>query len=129
MSWAELPIPVWLRLVGAGLAILTVLLFVWVHHALGKNWSLAVVIKEDHVLVTGGPYRWVRHPMYTTFFVWGLGFSLLSANWTVGIAFLGLCIVAAARTGKEEAALTEAFGDQYHAYMQRTGRFLPPLRR
>lgn len=128
MSWAALPMPVWLRWVGAGLAIVTVPLFVWVHHALGKNWSLSVVIKAEHALVTAGPYRWVRHPMYTTFFVWGLAFFLLSANWIIGIAFLGMCVVAAARAGKEEAALTEEFGDQYHAYMRRTGRFLPSVR-
>ena len=129
MSWAALPMPVWMRWVGAGLAILTVALFLWVHHALGRNWSLSVVIKEEHSLVTTGPYRWVRHPMYTTFFVWGLAFFLLSANWMIGMAFLGMNVVAAARAGKEEAALTEEFGDQYRAYMQRTGRFLPPIRR
>lgn len=128
MSWAALPMPVWLRWVGAGLAIVTVPLFLWVHHALGKNWSISVAIKEEHALVTTGPYRWVRHPMYTTIFVWGLAFFLLSANWIIGMAFLGTNIVAAARADKEEAALTEEFGDQYHAYMQRTGRFLPPVR-
>lgn len=128
MSWGALPMAAWLRWVGAGLAIVTVPLFVWVHHELGKNWSLSVVIKEEHALVTTGPYRWVRHPMYTTFSVWGLAFFLLSANWIIGTAFLGMCVAAAARAGKEEAILTEEFGDQYHAYMRRTGRFLPPLR-
>ena len=125
MKWAALPVPVWSRWVGVGLGIVSLPLFAWTHHALGKNWSLALVTKEEHTLVSSGPYRWVRHPMYTTIFLQSLAFFLLSANWVIGIAGLGTSILCVARVGEEEALMVDEFGDQYRAYMERTGRFLP----
>ena len=128
MGWAMLPMPTWSRWVGAGLGSVSVLLFAWTHHALGKNWSLALVTKEEHTLVSSGPYRWVRHPMYTTIFLQALAFFLLSANWLIGLTGLGTSILAVARVGEEEALMIEEFGDQYRAYMERTGRFLPSMK-
>ena len=113
---------------GMGLGIGTLPLFVWTHEALGKNWSADLVIKEEHALVTGGPYRWVRHPMYTAFFGSSLAYFLLSANWVIGLTGLGTSVLFAARVDKEEALMIEEFGDEYQAYMQRTGRFLPPVK-
>ncbi len=126
--WATLPTPTWSRWLGAALGIVAVPLFRWTHHALGKNWSADLVIKEEHTLVTGGPYRWVRHPMYTAFFGSSLAFFLLSANWVIGLAGLGTSILGASRVHKEEALMIEEFGDEYRAYMKRTGRFLPRMR-
>jgi protein-S-isoprenylcysteine O-methyltransferase Ste14 len=127
MHWSALPMPVWLRYIGIATGIVTIFLFLWIHRVLGENWSTSVETKERHILVTNGPYRWVRHPMYTTIFVWALAFFLQSANWFIGITWLALSIVAASRTGKEEVALIKRFGAEYRAYMQRTGRFLPNL--
>jgi len=127
MRWSALPMPAWLRWIGVVVGFVTISLFL--HRALGENWSTSVETKEQHTLVTSGPYRWVRHPMYATMFVWALAFFLLSTKWFVGITWLALGIMAASRAGKEEAALTEKFGAEYRAYMQRTGRFLPGLRR
>ena len=126
--WATLPMPTWSRWVGVGLGIVSLPLFAWTHHALGKNWALALVIKEGHTLVSSGPYRWVRHPMYTTIFLQSLAFFLLSANWVIGIAGLGTSILCVARVGDEEGLMIEEFGDQYRAYMERTGRFLPSMK-
>ncbi len=128
MKWAALPTPTWSRWVGAGLGIVGLPLFTWTHQALGKNWSLALVTKEEHTLVSSGPYRWVRHPMYTVIFLQQLASLLLSANWVIGIAGLGISILCVARVGKEEALMSEEFGDQYRAYMRRTGMFLPRMR-
>ena len=125
MKWATLPVPVWLRWVGVGLGIVSLPLFAWTHQALGKNWALALVTKEGHTLVASGPYRWVRHPMYTVISLQGLAFFLLSANWVIGISGLGTSILCVARVGEEEALMVDEFGDQYRAYMERTGRFLP----
>ncbi len=129
MRWAMLPMPAWWRWVGVGLGSVSVPLFAWTHHALGKNWSLALVTKEEHTLISSGPYRWVRHPMYTTILLQALAFFLLSANWVIGLTGLGTSILGVARVGEEEALMTEEFGDQYQAYMERTGRFLPPMKR
>ena len=126
--WATLPMPTWSRWVGVGLGIVSLPLFAWTHHALGKNWSLALVIKEQHTLVSSGPFRWVRHPLYTAIFLQSIASFLLSANWVIGISGLGTSILCVARVGDEEALMIEEFGDQYRAYMQRTGRFLPPMK-
>ena len=127
MRWAALPLPRWSRWVGAGLYAASLPLFFWSHHALGENWSTSLVIKEQQTLISGGPYRWVRHPMYTTIILSSLGSFFLSANWVLGIAGLGTSILCVARVGEEEALMVEEFGDQYRTYMRRTGRFLPPL--
>ena len=128
IRWATLPTPAWSRWVGVGLGIISLPLFAWIHHALGKNWSMALVIKEEHTLISSGPFRWVRHPMYSTIFLQSLAFFLLSANWVIGISGLGTSILCVARVGEEEALMVEEFGDRYWAYMQRTGRFLPPVK-
>lgn len=125
LAWAALPLPTALRWSGIALGILTILLFLWVHRALGENWAMPGEIKERHTLITHGPYRWVRHPMYTTLFVWALAYFLMSANVLIGLAWLGLGIVAAAMVSDEEAALLETFGKSYRAYMQQVGRFWP----
>jgi protein-S-isoprenylcysteine O-methyltransferase Ste14 len=128
MAWSALPLPAWLRWIGAGLGILALLLLFWVHRALGKNWSRTVRLKADHTLVTSGPYRWVRHPMYTTLYVMSIAYFFLSANWFIGLTWIAmLTSVVASRVGKEEAMLIETFGDEYRAYIRHTGRFLPRL--
>ena len=127
MKWANLPLPVWSRWLGVGLGTLALPCFLWTHQALGKNWSLALLTKEGHTLVSSGPYRWVRHPMYTAIFLQQLGSFLVSANWVIGIAWLGTSIGSVARVGEEEALMMDEFGEQYRGYMERTGRFVPPM--
>ncbi len=127
MKWAALPRPTWSRWVGVGLGIVSQPLFAWTHQTLGRNWAVALVTKEGHTLVTSGPYHWVRHPMYTAIILQYLAFLLVSANWVIGIAGLGISILSVARVGEEEALMIEEFGDQYRAYMEHTGRFLPPI--
>ncbi len=126
--WAMLPMPTWSRWVGVGPGIVSLPLFAWTHHALGRNWALALVTKEGHTQVANGPYRWVRHPMYTAIFLQSIASFLLSANWVIGIAALGTGLLCVARVGEEEALMIEEFGDQYQAYMERTGRFLPRMK-
>jgi protein-S-isoprenylcysteine O-methyltransferase Ste14 len=127
IRWASIPLPGWARWLGIGLGGATVLLFGWVHRTLGVNWSMPAEIKARQTLVTSGPYRWIRHPMYTTIFIWAAAFLLLSANWLVGAPWFGLALAASALVPLEEAALLETFGDAYRAYMRRTGRYLPRL--
>ncbi len=127
MTWSTLSIPSWLGWVGAGLGIIAVPLFYWMFSSLGKNVTDTVVIRKEHSLVTNGPYRWVRHPMYSSGFLLFFGFSLLTANWFIGAtAILGL-IPLIVRTATEETKLIEEFGDEYREYMKGTGRFLPRL--
>ena len=71
------------------------------------------VIKDRQTLVTSGLYRWVRHPMYSTLYVWAVAYFLLSANWLVGAAWLGLAVISTTMAAEEEAALIEKFGESY----------------
>src|SRR5262249_2855345 len=129
LAWADLPFPAWLRWCGAGLALATVPFLVWIHRALGRNFSTTIRVRADHTLVTWGPDRWVRHPMYTLFGVLFAAFFLLTANWFLGLVPLLLVVVVMGwRTPREEAVLLARFGNAYSDYCRRTGRFLPRLR-
>jgi protein-S-isoprenylcysteine O-methyltransferase Ste14 len=129
MSWAEVELPAALRWTGAGVAALALLLLAWVLRTLGKNFSTTLTVTDEQTLVTAGPYRFVRHPMYTTFALLWLGFALLAQSWVVALAAaVGYGVVVALRTPAEERMLSERFGDEYRAYMRRTGRYLPRLR-
>lgn len=128
-SWAEIAVPEWLRWVGAVMGIAGVALLVWVHRALGSNFSTTLHLREKHTLVTNGPYRRVRHPMYTVFYIYFTGVLLLTGNWFIGgVPLLAVTLIVATRLKKEEAAMLEKFGEQYREYMMRSGRFVPPLR-
>lgn len=128
LSFASLLIPGALRWVGATLFAIGAGLVIWVNRTLGRNFSGSLVLRPDHQLVRGGPYRWVRHPMYTAFVVTIVGMLLLSANLLVGgIPLVLLPVVLLVRTPREEAMLLDRFGDEYRHYMTTTGRFLPRL--
>jgi len=127
MGWSALLLPAWLRWTGVAITFLALVLGEWaiLSLILKDAYSGTVVIKDSQMLVTSGLYRWVRHPIYTTYFAWTLSFFLLTANWFIGLALLAFSILLASRVEGEEAMLLERFGDEYRAYMRRTGRFLP----
>lgn len=128
MSWASLPLPAWLRWVGVGLAVLGFALLQWAHQALGRNWSDAPRLMKDQNLVTSGPYRWVRHPIYAAFLLIMSAPLLISANWFIGVLWLGLTgLEVMGRMQFEEALMLETFGDQYRVYMQKAGGLFPRL--
>ena len=130
VSWSSLALPAWLRWAGATLGLLVVppLLF-WTFHSLGKNLTDTVVTRREHTLVTHGPYRWVRHPFYVVVFLWGFSLSLLTANWLLALLGVAAVTMLVTRSRVEEAKLAERFGDEYRAYVRRTGRFFPLLGR
>ena len=131
MAWASLaslPLPSWARWSGAAIMALCVPLFYWLFSSLGKNITPTVAIRKDHDLVTSGPYRWVRHPLYSVGFLAFGAFSLLAANWFIFALLVLAFIVLMQRTPIEEKRLIEHFGDAYREYMQRTGRYLPRLK-
>lgn len=98
------------------------------HRQLGRNWSVTLEIRDRHRLVTDGLYRWVRHPMYSSFWLWAVAQALLLPNWVAGFSGLaGVAILYFSRVGKEEALMRAAFGRDYEEYSARTGRILPKL--
>lgn len=126
MAWAALPLPVGWRWFGIGQGLVGIFLLLWVHHTLGTNFSVPGVMKEKQSLVTAGPYKWVRHPMYTALFLITVVYFLISANWFIGLVWMGWIVgTVASMIRDEEAVLIGKFGDEYWAHMQHTGRFLP----
>ena len=130
MAWSAWPLPLWLRWSGVGIAAAGFTLLQWAHQALSKNWSDKPRLLQDQALITSGPYRWVRHPIYTPFLLILSAPFFLSANWFIGGLWIGLTAVEVfSRVRFEEALLAEHFGDQYRAYINSTGRLLPRLPR
>ena len=123
---AHVSVPVRWRRLGTALLWLGIGLFSWAHQALGRNWTAVLALSTDHELVTTGPYRHVRHPMYTGFFTVGVGFALLSANWLVAALCLGtLAPTYVLSVSAEEQMMARRFGDRYRRYVEVTGRLLP----
>jgi protein-S-isoprenylcysteine O-methyltransferase Ste14 len=85
------------------------------------------MIKEQ-ALITSGPYHFIRHPIYTAFLLILGSTLLISANWMIGTAWIGMTVLEiTSRIGFEESLMLEYFGDQYREYMKRTGQLLPRL--
>ena len=114
--------------VGAALMTFAVWLF-WRSHAdLGRNWSPSLQLREGHTLVTKGVYRNLRHPMYASEWLWGIAQALLLQNWVAGWADLALFTpLYVLRVPREERMMLDRFGEEYRAYMNRTGRVVPQL--
>jgi len=103
-------------------------LFYRTHKDLGRNWSVTLEVRDRHTLVTNGVYSRVRHPMYSAFWLWALAQALLLPNWIAGPAgLIGFGTLFFLRVGREEALMTETFGDEYRRYMARTARILPGI--
>jgi protein-S-isoprenylcysteine O-methyltransferase Ste14 len=104
--------------------------FLWLfyasHRQLGKYWSVTLEIRNEHKLMTDGPYRYVRHPMYLSFWLWGIAQFCLFPNAIAGLAgLLGVAILYFSRVRQEEAMMRAAFGAPYDEYARRTGRIIP----
>ena len=126
VAWARVALPDWLRWIAVGIAIALVPVMVWILASIGKNISASHDTRQGHVLVTHGPYRWVRHPLYSVGFLFAVALMVITALWWLAGMILPLFVLLV-RTTKEEAKLIETFGEEYRDYMKRTGRFFPKL--
>jgi len=128
--FAKYPFQPSLAWAGAVVAAAALWLFYLTHRALGRNWSVSLDLRENHKLITGGIYTYVRHPMYSAFWLWAIAQALLLPNWIAGPAgLIGFGTLYFFRVGEEEKLMCEAFGSDYRDYMKRTGRVIPRLNR
>ena len=128
VSWASFSLPGPIRWAGLGLTVAAFALLEWSQSALGRNWSIRVQLLKEHELVVRGPYRWVRHPMYTAGLLINVSVLLLSANWLVGGSWLLMHTWQfAVRIPLEEDLMVQRFGEAYRQYMRTTGRLLPRI--
>ena len=127
MAWSKMGLPDWTRWLGVGIGILCAFGVYWLFSSIGSGITPTSATRTEHKLVTSGPYRWIRHPLYTFGSSMFVAFGMMADNWFIAllglIAFIGMAM----RTPKEEANLIEKFGDEYRDYMKRTGAFLPKL--
>lgn len=105
-----------------------VALFYLSHKQLDKNWSVTLEVREDHKLIDHGLYAHIRHPMYTSFWLWGIAQALLIPNWVAGFAgVVSVAILYFSRIKNEEAMMRQQFGHDYDEYCERTTRLVPKL--
>jgi protein-S-isoprenylcysteine O-methyltransferase Ste14 len=128
LSFADYPAHPILLAAGIVASVASLWLF-WRSHAdLGRNFSIKLVIREQHALVTTGVYGLIRHPMYASALLWSLAQALLLPNWMTGLAGLfGFCILYFGRVTREESLMLKTFGKAYQDYMLRTKRLVPHL--
>jgi protein-S-isoprenylcysteine O-methyltransferase Ste14 len=126
LGFADFPLQPWRLLAGATGIALGLLLFRRAHADLGTNWSITLEIRQGHRLVTGGVYRHVRHPMYSSLLLYGIGQWLALPNHVAGPSyFVPILLLTAHRITSEERMMRERFGEQYAAYAGTTKRLLP----
>jgi len=125
LAWSKLGLPEWIRWLGVGLGIVCVFLIYWMFNSIGTGITPTVATRSEHKLVTKGPYRWIRHPLYTFGTLFFLSFALMADSWFIALMAMLAIVLLTIRLPNEEAHLIEKFGDEYREYMQRTGRYLP----
>ncbi len=122
--WPQGYWPFWL---GAAVSVAGLLFAVWAREHLGRNWSRSVTIKQDHELITTGPYAVVRHPIYTGILTGFLGMAIAISQVrgfiVVGLIFFVFWI----KFRMEEKWMHSQFGETYAAYAGRTSALVPYL--
>ncbi|HLH24379.1 MAG TPA: isoprenylcysteine carboxylmethyltransferase family protein [Chloroflexota bacterium] len=109
--------------IGVLLCVAGMAFLVWARQTLGRNWSQIVAAKEGQELITAGPYRIVRHPMYTGGIVACIGSAIVSGAWIFLLIVLGAIFLW--RVGAEDKLMERQFPKEYPAYKQRTKALIP----
>ena len=112
---------------GAALTFLGLLFTVWARIYLGRNWSGVAAVKADHELITGGPYRWVRHPIYSGLALAFLGMAIAGGQWRGVLSIVLVLIAIVQRIVVEERFMLQQFGVAYDAYARQVRALVPGL--
>ena len=113
---------------GAAVGALGLLVMAWAHRTLGQFFSLSVQLKEDHRLITTGPYAHVRNPIYTGAILLLGGSAVMLSSPLLLLAHLPMSAGLLRMGAAEEELLARSFGEEYRRWHQRTGALLPRLR-
>jgi protein-S-isoprenylcysteine O-methyltransferase Ste14 len=110
---------------GVTVTVVGIAFAIWARWHLGENWSATVTLKEGHELISSGPYRYIRHPIYSGMLVAFVGTALALGEYRALIS-VGIVLVAFyTKAKKEERLLTQEFGEKFREHSRRTGMFLP----
>jgi len=116
-----------IALAGLGIAICGVGFSIWARLALGGNWSSSPSIKQDHALIVSGPYRVVRHPIYTGFLIALLGSALQYGLLRSFLAVLTCAVGLYLKVSVEEEFMVHRFGEAYLRYRRNVSALVPFL--
>jgi protein-S-isoprenylcysteine O-methyltransferase Ste14 len=116
--------PFWL---GATVLVAGLLLAVWAREHLGSNWSRSVTIKQDHQLITTGPYAMVRHPIYTGILAGFLGTAIALSEMRGFIVLALIFLILWVKLRMEEQWMRSEFGETYATYAHQTAALVPYL--
>jgi len=134
LAYRKFPSPLNLRLlpeadatliVGTALVVAGLFIAIWARRTLADNWSSTVTFKQNHELIRRGPYRFVRHPIYTGILTMWLGTAIDIGQLR---GFLGLLLTVFSfwiKLRQEEKLMLEHFPDQYPAYRQQVKALVP----
>lgn len=129
LAWSVVSLPVEVRWVGVGFGLACVPLLWWVFSSIGSNISETVLTKAEHELVVHGPYRWVRHPLYSVATLMFVSCGVIASSWWILLfAVVAVVMIAGVVIPREEKALVAKFGESYEAYRLRAGRLFPKIR-
>jgi len=127
IDWSYFPFLPEIRIAGTIFGLLSFPYIHWAHKTLGTAFTATIEAQESSTLITGGPYAWVRHPIYSSHTLFNFGMVLVSAN----LIILAYLIVGMpftyGRMRKEEENLIREYGKEYEEYMKRTGRIFPKI--
>lgn len=127
LRWRLLPAALLVTLAGFAVHAASILLAVWARRNLGRNWSGAVMVKVDHQLIRSGPYRLVRHPIYSAMLGMCVGTALVSGEAHALLGVITLAFAYGRKIRLEEQRLGEAFGAEYDKYRKDTWALIPGL--
>jgi protein-S-isoprenylcysteine O-methyltransferase Ste14 len=119
------PLAIWPAALGVAVTFAGLAFCVWARVTIAANWSSDVQLKRDHELIVEGPYKWVRHPIYTGILLMFAGTALAVGEWrgALAIAVAGGAFWRKMRL--EEAVMRRQFGDAYARYAARTPALIP----
>ncbi len=100
---------------------------IWARLALAGNWSATVTLKQDHELISRGPYRLVRHPIYSGLLLAAFGTALPREDLRAVVALALILLAILRKAAIEEVKLSQHFGDAYRDYRRRTKALIPYL--
>jgi len=112
---------------GAAITAAGLMFCVWARHYLGENWSQAVTVKEGHELIQSGPYRLVRHPIYTGLLLAFAGSAIARGEWRGLLAVALMFVTLWNKLRLEEKWMREQFGESYENYCRRVSALVPRL--
>src|SRR2546421_2281066 len=110
---------------GAAITVLGLLFSLWSRIHLGRYWSGIITLKEGHKLIRTGPYRFVRHPLYSGFLAAVFGTSLVAGTGDALIGFAIIFVAYLVKMSREETVLTNEFGDDYRTFKRERSAIIP----